>query len=229
VEAGLNVRVHLFAAYREAAGIADLEIEVPPSATPDWVWSALLARFPALRLRAAPAFAVTDEYVMGDHPLRDGDEVAMIPPVSGGADAARVHVSIVPAAISVDDLLVRVADPHAGAIALFLGTVRQNPSGPQVRHLDYEAYVSMAEAEMRKIAAEAARRWPVRAIGIVHRLGRLAVGETSVAIAVSTPHRQDAFEAGRFAIDTLKRTVPIWKKEVWDREEFWVGADPDRP
>lgn len=225
----VNVRVHLFAAYREVAGVADIDIEVPSPATPAAAWAALLARHPALARRAAPAFAVGDEYVTADHPLRPGDEVAMIPPVSGGAEGERIHIALVTDPISIDELLAAVRDTHAGAIALFLGSVRQNQGGLQVRHLDYEAHASMARSEMRKIAEAACQRWPIRAIGIVHRTGRLQVGEASVAIAVSTPHRKDAFEAGRFAIDKLKVTVPIWKKEVWDGGEVWIGAEPSAP
>ncbi len=127
--------------------------------------------------------------------------------------------------ISVDRLLRHVADPRAGAVVLFLGVVRDNARGRRVRHLTYEAYEVMARRECEKIAAAIQARWPVIRVAIVHRTGRLEIGMASVAIAVSAPHRAEAFEAGRFAIDTLKQTVPIWKKEVWEGGEAWVGTE----
>jgi molybdopterin synthase catalytic subunit len=128
--------------------------------------------------------------------------------------------------ISTDDLLGRVRDPRAGAVVLFLGTVRQNARNDQrIVHLEYEAYEALARREMERIAHQIAERWPALGVAIVHRTGRLGVGEISVAVAVSSPHRKDAFEAGKYAIDTLKVTVPIWKKEVWEGGAAWVGAD----
>ena len=127
--------------------------------------------------------------------------------------------------ISVDRLLRHVADPRAGAVVLFLGVVRDNARGRRIRHLAYEAYEVMARRECEKIAEAIQARWPVIRVAIVHRTGRLEIGEASVAIAVSAPHRAEAFEAGRFAIDTLKQTVPIWKKEVWEGGEAWVGTE----
>lgn len=115
--------------------------------------------------------------------------------------------------------LEKVKHPQAGAVVLFLGTVRDNNSGRRIKFLEYEAYQAMALREMERVAGEAQRRWPLLGIAVVHRLGRLNVGEISVAIAVSSAHRKDAFEAGRFAIDTLKQTVPIWKKDVWEGGE----------
>jgi molybdopterin synthase catalytic subunit len=113
-------------------------------------------------------------------------------------------------------------------VVLFLGTVRQNARGQQVLHLDYEAYAALARKEMLRIAEEIMDRWPVLRLALVHRLGRLEVGEISVAVAVSAPHRGEAFEAGRYAIDTLKVRVPIWKKEVWTTGARWVGVDESR-
>jgi molybdopterin synthase catalytic subunit len=164
---------------------------------------------------------VEDRYVSPDHPLREGDELTLIPPVSGGS----VHVALVQDPIRVEELLARVRHPHAGAVVLFLGTVRDHVTGPRVLHLDYEAYERMAVAEMQRIAGEVTQRWPVVGVALEHRVGRLEVGEVSVAVAVSAPHRKDAFEAGRYAIDALKVRVPIWKKEVWEGGARWVGSE----
>ena len=135
-------------------------------------------------------------------------------------------MTLTDAPIFVDGLLADVADPSAGAVVLFLGVVRDNARGRRVQHLTYEAYEALARRELARIAREAAARWPITRVAITHRTGRLAVGETSVAIAVSAPHRGAAFDAGRFCIDTLKLTVPIWKKEIWDGGAEWIGAEP---
>jgi len=221
-----RVTVRLFASYREAVGSARVQIPLDDGA--DWrgLWAALVARYPALASLPAPAgYAVNGEYAREPRPLRDSDEVALIPPVSGGDDAPPL-IEITDRPISVDRLLGQVADPRAGAVALFLGVVRDNARGRRVRHLVYEAYEALARRELDRVAAEIRARWPVTRVAIVHRTGLLEVGETSVAIAVSAPHRAEAFAAARFAIDTLKQTVPIWKKEVWEGGEAWVGVEP---
>lgn len=223
----MNISIRAFAAYREAIGAKQLIVEIPPGATAGQVWDVLRDRYPGLAHLPRPfAFAVNDTYVSPDTVLRERDELVLIPPVSGGADDAGPYLRVVAAPISVDGLLEQVRDPEAGAVVLFLGTVRDTRQGARVRHLEYEAYQEMALREMARVAAEAARRWPVRKIAMVHRLGVLRVGEISVGIAVSSPHRRDAFAAGEFAIDALKQTVPIWKKEVWDGGEVWVGSEP---
>jgi molybdopterin synthase catalytic subunit len=122
-------------------------------------------------------------------------------------------------------VLAEVADPAAGGIVLFLGVVRDNARGRRVQHLTYEAYDVVARRELERIAVAAGERWPITRVAIAHRTGRLGVGETSVAVAVSAPHRAAAFEAARYCIDTLKLTVPIWKKEVWDGGAEWIGAE----
>ena len=199
------------------------------------VWAALVARFPALARQPSPAgYAVNDHYVDGTRVLREHDEVALIPPVSGGATAglALIEISEQPIPFSATDpghaarLLAAVADPRAGAVVLFLGVVRDNARGRRVDYLQYEAYETLARREMENIAGTIAGRWSGTRIAIAHRTGRLKVGEASVAISVSAPHRAEAFEAARFAIDTLKQTVPIWKKEIWEGGEAWVGAEP---
>ena len=226
----MKVRVRLFASYREAVGLSFVEVPLDDGAAGLSLWSALVARYPALASLPAPSrYAVNDEYVTASRPLRESDEVALIPPISGGSGAGPVgrapFILLTDRPISADQVLREAADPAAGAIVLFLGVVRDNARGRRVEYLTYEAYEALARRELEKVAATIHERWSVTRVAIVHRTGRLAVGEASVVIAVSAPHRGPAFEAGRFAIDTLKQTVPIWKKEVWEGGEAWVGVE----
>jgi molybdopterin synthase catalytic subunit/molybdopterin converting factor small subunit len=223
----MQITVHLFAAHRESIGRAVLSIDVSPGTTAGEVWQAVAAHHPSLRLVTAPAaVAVNDVVRPAGHPLADGDHVALIAPVSGGETHAGSlpHLDLVHDPIRVDALLDAVRHPGAGAVLLFLGTVRAHSRGRDVERLEYEAYDTLARHEMARIARHAVERWGVR-IAMAHRLGTLRLGEISVAIAVAAPHRREAFEAGRFAIDTLKQTVPIWKKEVWASGSEWIGQD----
>lgn len=235
----MQISVRAFASYREAIGARSIRLDVPNDATPLQVWERLLAQYPRLLDLPRPhAFAINAEYVPETSRLRDRDELVLLPPVSGGADdpprltrptqstqSPTISVELTERPIDVNALLRKIRHPHAGAVVLFLGTVRDNSRGRHVKSLEYEGYEPMALKEMRRVAEEAQRRWPLLAIAIVHRLGHLGVGEVSVAIAVSSAHRKDAFEAGRFAIDSLKQTVPIWKKEVWASGSEWVGSE----
>jgi len=237
----VKIRVRLFASYREAVGQPVIEIPLDADAGGLALWDALVARYPTLAALPKPSgYAVNDEYVQSPGPFRESDEVALIPPVSGGGDRltpARaepavaapagppVRVVLTDAPISVDRVLAEVADDRAGAVVLFLGVVRDNARGRRVQHLTYEAYETLARREIERIGAAALERWPITRVAFAHRTGRLGVGEVSVAIAVSAPHRAEAFDAGRFCIDALKRTVPIWKKEIWDGGAEWIGAD----
>ena len=226
----MKVRVRLFASYREAVGSPAVDLAVDEAGGGQAVWAALVAQYPALaRLPAPSGYAVNDEYVDGLRPLRENDEVALIPPVSGGEDRSRTPrpavIEITAGAIPIDRALSVVADPAAGAVVLFLGVVRDNARGQRVTRLEYEAYETLARREIEKIAATIASRWPVTRVAIIHRTGPVKVGEASVVVSVSAPHRAEAFEAARFAIDTLKLTVPIWKKEIWESGEAWVGAE----
>jgi len=222
----VKIKVRLFASYREAVGASQVELPLADDADGAALWTALVARYPGLGTLPPPSgYAIDDEYVSGNRPLRGAGEVALIPPVSGGGDPV-VVVELTAGPISTDRVLRAVADPRAGAVVLFLGVVRDNARGRRVDHLIYEAYEALARRELEKIAATATERWPVTRIAIVHRTGRLGVGEPSVAVAVSAPHRGEAFEAGRYTIDTLKQTVPIWKKEVWEGGAAWIGAEP---
>ena len=219
----MRVRVLLFARYREAAGRERLDIDLPEGGTVESAWSAVAERYPGLaRYRPYTLFAVGQEYVPPEHRLSNDDELCLFPPVSGGAGGDVYRIVEEP--LSPDAIARAVEDPGAGGIVLFSGVVRHESGGRPVKFLEYEAHASMAEAKMREIGESIRARWPgVKRVAILHRLGRLEIGESSVLIAVSAAHRQDAFEACRHAIDTLKRTVPVWKKEHFEDGEIWVG------
>ena len=209
----VKVRVKLFAALREQAGARERELELSDGAGVGDVWG-------ALGLGAEPrglVYAVNRSYVDRETPLRDGDEVAVIPPVSGGA------FRLSDEALSLEEVAREVASDDAGAIATFVGTTRAHSRGREVIRLEYEAYEGMAEAEMERIAGVLRDRHNVIDVAIHHRVGPVEIGETSVVIAVSAAHRAAAFDACREAIDTLKQTVPLWKKEVYEGGEEWIG------
>ena len=207
----MRVTVRLFAALRERAGAGELVLD--DVSRVDDVW-------PALGLGDEPPgllYAVNREYAERGRELAEGDEVALIPPVSGGA----FRLSEQP--LDVAAVVTEVGDERAGGIASFVGTTRIESRGRTVHYLEYEAYPGMAEEAMAAIAAELKLRYDLCEVAIAHRVGRVGIGETSVAIAVSAPHRHDALAACKDAIDTLKETVPIWKKEVYEGGEEWIG------
>jgi len=206
----VTVVVRLFAGLRERAGWSQRDLDVASVAE---VW-------PALELGDEPEgllYAVNREYADRGQELHDGDEVALIPPVPGGA------FRVTEAPLSLEAVAAEVADERAGAVATFTGTVRRQSRGREVTHLEYEAYAEMAEDVMARLAGDLEARYDLCSIAIHHRVGRLEVGEASVLIAVSAPHRQDALAACKDAIDRLKETVPLWKKEVYEGGEEWVG------
>jgi molybdopterin converting factor subunit 1 len=217
----MRVLMRLFASYREAAGVGQIELELPPGATVKDAIFRILKDHPLLAEGRRVVIARNHEYVTADEPLSDGDEVALIPPVSGGAmTVAPIAVSTSP--LSVDDALAAVRDPAFGGVVVFLGTVRDRSRGKRVTHLEYEAYAEMAETKMREIARRLeAQHAPLRLV-MHHRVGDLAVGEIAVIVAAGAPHRDAAFAAARAAIDELKTIVPIWKKEHSDDGAVWI-------
>ncbi|HTY55045.1 MAG TPA: molybdopterin converting factor subunit 1 [Candidatus Binataceae bacterium] len=229
----LSVTVKLFATLRERAKASELSREFASGTTVGQMWRSLREEFPGLQGHSGSvSFAVNHEYVNDDFPPRDGDEVAFIPPVSGGigAEASWLgSITIGRAPIDVAALERAVADPGAGGAVTFVGSTRNENAGRGVIRLEYEAYEPMALREMRKLADEAGRRWKITRIAIAHRIGVVEIGEASVAIAVSAPHRGEAFAACRFAIDRLKEIVPIWKKEYFEGGEVWVGCQTSHP
>ena len=198
---------------REQAGTATRQLELPAEARVGDVWAALgLGDEPPGLL-----YAVNREYAGRERGLADGDEVALIPPVSGGG----FRLSEAP--LSLDAVVDEVRSDEAGAIATFIGTTRVHSRGRTVTHLEYEAYQGMAEDVMAQIAEGLKGRYELCAVAIHHRVGRVGIGEPSVVIAVSATHRQDALAACKDAIDALKETVPLWKKEVYAGGEEWIG------
>ncbi len=225
----ITVRVRLFARLREQAGTAALDLQLPDGATAGDALAELARRLPDADLdpgRIRPA--VNQELAGWPAPLHHGDELALVPPVSGGAPAA-VLGEIGEAPLDPRRLEAAVTHPGAGGICTFTGVVRDSSRGRSVTHLEYEAYAEMAEAEIRRITDEIGERWPEARIAVAHRTGRLEIGEASVVVAVSCPHRAEAFEACRYGIDRLKESVPIWKKEFGADGESWIeGAEARR-
>lgn len=216
---GVNVRVLLFGSIREAVGAKDLDVSLPDAADVAALRAWLEARHEAFaRASGRLLVAVNQEHAEDAQRLVEGDEVAFLPPVSGGSGRCTLHDR----ALDPDEVAGRVMGPDAGGLVTFVGAVRDHSKGHDIRHLEYEAYPAMAEREMERIAEEAARRWPEARLAIAHRVGHLEVGDLAVVIAAAAPHRGEAFAACQFAIDTLKQTVPIWKKEVTTSGEYWV-------
>ena len=219
----MQLTVQLFASLAEAAGAREVALaDLPESLTAGEVGEALFDRFPKLGdLRESIVYAVNAEYVQPDFPVRASDSVALIPPVSGGsANDPRFRITAEP--LFSGELETLVLRPKAGAVSVFLGVVRNNNLGRDVAYLEYDAYPEMASKVMRRIAEEIRERWEVCEIAMQHRTGRLEIGETSVAVAVSAPHRAQSIEACQYGIDRLKAIVPVWKKEVWTDGEHWI-------
>jgi MoaE-MoaD fusion protein len=222
----MRVRVLFFGVLRELAGKAVDEIEMPDGASVREVIAHYAAEIPQLReLLPSVALAVNQQYAGSETLLKAKDEVALLPPVSGGTEETRCS-RITRDRIDTGQVLSRLKRGEDGAALLFEGVVRNQTRGRRTLYLDYEAYEDMALGEMEALAQAAREKFPIRDVAIVHRLGRLEIGETSVLIAVASAHRAAAFEACRWLIDTLKRKVPIWKKEYFDDGAVWADGDP---
>jgi molybdopterin synthase catalytic subunit len=242
----IRIRLLAFGVLKDRLGRGAVEIELPEGATvadllhrvergpsrpessrPEWS---------AIDLRGI-AVSVNAEYSAPNQPLRDGDEVGLLPPVSGGTEragdelspeeeVAEASVSLTRERIDAEALVAAAKRAEDGAVVVFDGIVRNHTRGRQTLHLDYEAYEEMAERQMNDLARQAVEQFSVRHVTVVHRLGRLEIGETSVLIVVSSAHRAQAFDACRWLIDTLKRTVPIWKKETFVDGAVWAAGEP---
>jgi len=220
----MRVKVRLFARLREIVGVGEVESELNGGATVADLLEALHAEYPGLvDVTPRTVISVNQEFVTPDNLLSDGDEVAIFPPVSGGAESFRVTFD----PITLDEVAGMVVKPHTGAVATFAGVVRNVTGDKEIAYLEYEAYEEMALAKLRQVAEEARVRWPGTVdIAIMQRIGHLDVGDVAVVIAVSSGHRDEGcFEACRYAIDRLKQIVPIWKKEVGPTGEEWVEGD----
>lgn len=233
----MQVRVKLFAVLAEKAGQRELLLDLEEGTTTEELCGVLANRFPQLgeylnRVR----FAVNQQYVPAQAGLRPGDEVALIPPVSGGAAGrkepksdliAQKRFEITTAPLQVEEVVKKVVNNRAGAVVTFIGTVREFTGDRQTLYLEYEAYEEMAEAKLAEIGQEVQQRWPEAKIAISHRVGRMQINDYSVVIAVATTHRVQAFEAGKYAIDRVKEVAPIWKKEFYVGGQGWVGSEKE--
>jgi len=238
----MQVKVRYFGMTKEIAGCDQEVVELGEGTCAADLFAQLQQRFPKLdAFRGSIALAVNLEYSDGKTILRDHDEVALIPPVSGGtianepspAEAAppliSEHCQIVSEAIQTAPILAALKRPEDGAVAVFDGIVRDNSRGRRTLYLDYTAYEAMALRQMEQLAQQALGRFAMRNVRVVHRVGRLQSGESSVYIAVASAHRAAAFDACRWLIDTLKTTVPIWKKEHFQDGAVWADGEPFPP
>jgi molybdopterin converting factor subunit 1 len=220
--------VLLFATYREQAGCKEVALEVPAGATLREVAAQLEAAFPELTLQGALA-AINEAYAAPDAVPAPGDTVAFFPPVAGGSGAAEVvegrdHLFVVSGPLDLAHLHALAAAPRYGAVASFVGTVRSPNAGQQVSYIDYEGYEAMILTQMKRAAAELRSRFALGHLVFAHRLGRLAPGEVSIVIVISSEHRRPALEATHAAIDRLKELLPIWKREVAEGGAHWVAG-----
>jgi molybdopterin synthase catalytic subunit len=232
----MQIRVLTFGVLKDWLGPAPSTVELPEGASVASLLERLSARIPALPLRGI-AVSVNAEYATAAQLLRDGDEVGLLPPVSGGAPPAvdvlddaqekpAVLTALTREPIQAEKLVAAARHGEDGAVVVFDGIVRNHTRHRQTLHLDYEAYEEMALKQMNELANQARSKFGVRHVTLVHRLGRLQVGETSVLIVVASAHRAQAYEASRWLIDTLKQTVPIWKQETFVDGTVWAAGEP---
>ena len=218
----MKIAVRFFALYRERAGRGRITVDLGDGSTVHHLVNEVRRLYPDL---APPTVeivaAVNAEYARGETPLSDGDEVALIPPVSGGEGM----IEITRQPLNPEEITARVRKDTNGAVVTFLGTTRLFAEGRRVVRLEYEAYEEMALKEMEKVRLEVASQWDLEDIAIAHRIGVVDIGEISLVIAVASPHRKEAFRACHQAVDLLKETVPIWKKELFEDGEHWVACE----
>ncbi len=221
----MRVTLRHFALIRETIGRSTEERTIEPGTAMGQLYDQLASEFPRLApLKASVMMMANQSYVPSDHPITEGDEIVYIPPVSGG-DGRLFRVTADP--LDARETERAVADPSAGAIVSFTGVVRDNGRGQAVSALDYEAYAPAAEKMLAQIADEIDEKWGLKRVAIVHRIGLLPVGEASVVISISSPHREAAFQACLYAIERLKEIVPIWKKEHYADGAVWIGSEAD--
>ena len=233
----VTVRVLFFGMLRDIAGMRETSLELEPGSSLVTVFDHCAARFPRLAgLRSSIVVAANQEFADPAYIIRDGDEIALLPPVSGGSDSPWTHSIERPAGhfyaltrrpIDAAALARNLLRGEDGALVDFEGVVRNNTKGRPTLYLDYECYEAMAIKVMAELGDEIAGRYPIGRIAMVHRLGRMEIGETSVAIVVTSPHRKPAFDAALEGINRLKQLVPIWKKEYFVDGEVWVEGEWD--
>ena len=237
----MKVHVRLFAGLHDLLGERNVTLELSEGATVADLREQLSRRYPVITpYLPTLVCAVAEEYATPDHQLQEGDDVALIPPVSGGSDQTGTgnreqgtrsedeqYFLVTENPLNASRLAELVRRDESGAVALFSGVARNESDGRRVLALEYDAYPEMAARKLREVAEEVRARWPITGIAIHHRIGRLAIGEASLLVAVSAAHRRESFEACQYAVDRVKQTVPIWKKEIWeDGEGAWVAGHP---
>ena len=220
----MHVPVRSFAGHRDITGQSSEDFELPEAATIEYLWARMIERYPGLAAYTGRVlYAVNEEFGSLSTALHNGDQVAFIPPVSGGNSEATAHIRVSEQPLDAAALTSLVQAADMGAIVTFAGIVRNNFGGRATAYLEYEAYQAMAERVLAQLASEAAQRWKTGAIAIHHRIGRLEIGESAVLIVVASAHRQAAFEAAAWLMDRIKEVAPIWKKEHWaDGDSEWV-------
>ena len=211
----------LFGQAREFVGASSLNIEVAAPATVESVFAILKAEHPRLaQMERSLLFAINEEYASPSDTLADSDRLAILPPVSGGEAQDIFEITREP--IDISSLRARLLTGESGAVVIFDGVARNNTKGRRTLYLEYEGYTEMALKTMAQISSEVHEKWPINRVGIIHRLGRIEISESSVVVVVTSAHRRVAFEACHYAIDRLKKIVPIWKKEYFEDGEVWV-------
>ncbi|MGA9356061.1 MAG: molybdenum cofactor biosynthesis protein MoaE [Terriglobales bacterium] len=238
----MQIRILFFGVLKDLVGRSTDVVDFPEGTRLQDVLDHYLRQTPRLKpILSALAFSVNEEYAGPERKLAAGDEVGLLPPVSGGAPAStgaagrndgdesevksENEVRILREPIATDAVLNAMKRPEDGAAVVFEGIVRDHTRGRRTLYLEYEAYEAMAQKQLESLAKQASERFAVRAVSIIHRLGRLEIGETSVLIVVASAHRGAAFEACRWVIDTLKKTVPIWKKEYFEDGAVWADGE----
>lgn len=223
-----SLQIQLFGQCRALVGASEVTLQVALPSTAALVLESLFTRHEVLRPYAGKLLvAVNEAYAFPNQSIQSGDEVAVFPPVSGGEPVQELtgeayFVQITTTPIDSDSMVRRLLRGEDGAVVTFDGVVRNNTKGRRTLYLEYEGYTSMALKTMQQVAQEASTQWPIDRIGIVHRVGRLEIGESSVVIVVTSAHRKDAFDACRFGIDRVKQIVPIWKREFFEDGDVWV-------
>lgn len=227
----MQITVRLFALHRDVVGASEMKFEVAPGTTAGQLWEQLITTYPRLAgATRSLMYAVNQTYADPGTELQSGDEVAFIPPVSGGSDGAFQPFVVTNQTLQSEPLTTWVWTPADGAVVLFAGIARDNSEGKATEYLHYDAYAAMAEPVLAQIAAEAAERWPIGRVAVHHRIGHLEIGETAVLVAVASPHRHAAFEAAEYIMDRIKQIAPIWKRESWkDGSAAWIGGDTGQP
>jgi molybdopterin converting factor subunit 1 len=232
----ITIQVLLFGQAREIVGQASLELSLPGLPTVESAFQILKELHPKLgEMERSLLFAVNEAYASRTQVLSAGDRLAILPPVSGGEPPAGNQNTEAPDVfeltrepIDIQALRRRLLGGESGALVIFDGVVRNNSKGRRTRFLEYEGYEEMALRTFEQIALEVHEKWPISRLGIIHRLGRIEISQSSVVIIIASPHRKQAFEACRYAIDRLKKIAPIWKKEYFEDGEVWVENEEDR-